>query len=289
MKIWPFIGTEAISSGELSPRTLKSGHDRIFRNVYAPNGRVLTSADKAVAAWLWSGRQATMAGLSAAALHGTQWIDPNKPAELYRRNGKPTTGILIHRDEVLPDECQLVRGISATTPARTAFDLGRRPGRTMAVVYVDALANATELSPDPMHELIGTHPGVRGLRQLREVLELMDGGAESPQETRTRLVLVDADLPKPETQICVGRWRIDMGYREFKVGVEYDGEQHWTDPRRRNHDIDRHADLSARGWIIIRVSADMLRYRREVIVERTCAALRAAGAEWPVIARRLGA
>jgi very-short-patch-repair endonuclease len=79
-----------------------------------------------------------------------------------------------------------------------------------------------------------------------------------------------------------------MGYREFKVGVEYDGEQRWTDPRRRAHDIDRHAELAALGWVIVRVSADILRYRRHVIVEGTCVALRAAGAEWPVIARILG-
>lgn len=155
----------------------------------------------------------------------------------------------------------------------------------MAVIYVDALANATGLLPRSIHPLIASHPGVRGLRQLRDVVELMDGGAESPQETRTRLVLVAAGLPKPETQIEVGCWRIDMGYREFQVGVEYDGEQHWTDPRRRTHDIDRHAELLALGWVIVRVSAELLRYRRAVIVERTCAALRAAGAEWPVIAR----
>jgi very-short-patch-repair endonuclease len=66
------------------------------------------------------------------------------------------------------------------------------------------------------------------------------------------LVLIDALLPKPETQIRVGRWRIDLGYREFKVGVEYDGVQHWNDNRRRAHDIDRAADLAARGWFIIR-------------------------------------
>jgi len=178
--------------------------------------------------------------------------------------------------------------MSMTTAARTAFDLGRRRGRTMAVVYVDALANATGLLPIEVQRLSSKHPGARGLRQLRDVLGVMDGGAESPQETRTRLVLVDAGLPKPETQIRVGRWRIDMGYREFKVGVEYDGEQHWNDPRRRAHDIDRAADLAARGWVIVRVSADILRLRGYVIVERTCEALRAAGAEWPVIASILG-
>jgi hypothetical protein len=120
----------------------------------------------------------------------------------------------------------------------------------------------------------------------------MDGGAESPQETRTRLVLIDAGLPRPTTQIIVygnfaGRRyaKVDMGYEDFKVGVEYDGEHHWTNPKQYEYDIDRHAELLARGWLIIRVSADMLRYRPHVIVERVCAALRVAGAEWPVIAR----
>ena len=80
-----------------------------------------------------------------------------------------------------------------------------------------------------------------------------------------------------------------MGYEDFKVGVEYDGEQHWTNPEQYAYDIDRHAELLARGWVIIRVSAEMLRYRPHVIVARACAALHAAGAEWPVIARILGA
>jgi very-short-patch-repair endonuclease len=283
----PFVGTEALARGDVSLRTLKSRYDRVYRNVYLPKGCEMTAAKRAAAAWLWSGRQSTLAGLSAAAVHGAKWIDPNLPAELYRRNGKPVEGILIHRDELLDDELQSVRGMFASTPARTAFDLGRRRGRTLAVVRMDALANATGLQPAPVGQLIRRHPGVRGLRQLRDVIELMDGGAESPQETRTRLVLVDAGLPRPTTQIVVDDWRIDMGYPEFKVGIEYDGKQHWTDPRQHQRDIDRHAELLAREWLIVRVSADMLRHRRDVILSRTCVSLRKAGAEWPVIARIL--
>jgi very-short-patch-repair endonuclease len=281
---WPFVGTEALARGAVSARALQRKYDRVYRNVYVPKGSELTPAKRAMAAWLWAGRHSTLAGLSAAAMHGTKWIDPSLPAELYRRNGKPVEGILIHRDELFDDERQLVRGISVTTPPRTAFDLGRRRGRTLALVGVDALANATGLPAPAVEKLIERHAGARGLRQLREVVELMDGGAESPQETRTRLVLVDAGLPRPQTQIVVAPWRIDMGWEEFKVGVEYDGQQHWTNPVQHTRDIDRHADLVARGWLIVRVSADMLRNRRDVIVSRTCAALRQAGAEWPVIA-----
>jgi very-short-patch-repair endonuclease len=284
---WPFLGTEALASGAVTERTLRSGHDRIYRNVYMPKGMEVTAATRAVAAWLWAGRDATVGGLSAAAVHGSKWIDPHLPAELFRRNGKPAEGILIHRDELLADEFHMVRGISVTTPARTAFDLGGRGHRTEAIIRLDALAIATGLTVSDVQPLIERHRGVRGLVQLRDALVQMDSGSESPQETRTRLVLIDAGLPRPQTQIEVGEWRIDMGYEEFMVGVEYDGEQHWTDPKQRAKDIDRHAELLSHGWVIIRVSADMLRYRKHVIVARVCAALRAAGAQWPVIARDL--
>ena len=111
----PFLGTEALARGAVTKRTLISRHDRIYRGVYQPKGVELTPARRAVAAWLWSGRQATVAGLSAAALYGAGWIDQRLPAELYRRNGKPVDGILIHRDALLADETRLIRGISATT------------------------------------------------------------------------------------------------------------------------------------------------------------------------------
>lgn len=289
----PFIGTEALAEGRVSRRGLRSRHEAVYRNVYVPKDQEVTACTRALAAWLWSGRSAIVAGLSAAALHGSQWIDPGLPAELYRRNGKPVDGIVIHRDELRDDEVCTVRGIPATTPARTAFDLGRRRGLTAAVIRLDALANATKLIGVEVEDLTRRHRGVRGLVQLRHAVDLMDSGAESPQETRTRLVLIDAGLPRPRTQIVVCDnygdpfARIDMGYEEFKVGVEYDGAQHWTDPARRAYDIDKHAELLAQGWRIIRVGADMLRYRRQVIVARTCAALHEAGAEWPVIARVL--
>lgn len=282
-------------AGRVTRRTLVSRYDAVYRNVYVCKGTEMTASTRAVAAWLWSGRQATMAGLSAAALYGTRWIETGEPAELYRRNGKPVDGILIHRDELAGDETRLVAGIATTTPARTAFDLGRRGDRAQAVTRLDALAQATDVCAADVLPLVERHRGVRGLVQLREVLDLMDDGAESPQETRTRLLLVDAGLPRPKSQIVVvgdfvGRKhaRIDMGYDEFKVGVEYEGAQHWTDPAVRANDIDRYAELAAQGWIIIRVSSDMLRYRPHTIVARTCEALRIRGAQWPVIARVLG-
>lgn len=73
--------------------------------------------------------------------------------------------------------------------------------------------------------------------------------------------------------------RVDMGYRSLKVGIEYDGPQHWTDPAQRQRDIDRHAALLALGWVIIRVTAGMLRRREATFIGRVEDAMYAAG--WP--------
>jgi hypothetical protein len=95
---------------------------------------------------LWAGRDATVAGLSAAELHGTKWIDAAGPAELIRI-GDAVHGIVIHRDKLAEDEVCVIDGMAATTPARTAFDLGRRGRLEIAIILLDALACATQLQP----------------------------------------------------------------------------------------------------------------------------------------------
>jgi very-short-patch-repair endonuclease len=279
---WPFVGTEAVAAGIVTRHDLAARYDAIYRNVYIPRGQQVTPAQKARAAWLWSRRHATVVSVSAAALHGAKWIDAQLPAELNQRSQHKTTGIVLHNDTLPSDEVVSIHGVSVTTPARTAYDLGRRYGRTLAVIRVDALLQATNLTLAEVDALIDHHHGARGIVQLREVVRLADAGAESPQETRTRLVLTDAGLRPRRTQIDVFNHfdhvgRIDMGWPEWKVGVEYDGEQHWTNPAIRARDIDRQAELEALGWRIVRVSADMLRFRSSTIVERTRAALHAAG------------
>lgn len=66
-------------------------------------------------------------------------------------------GIAIHRDALRDDEICHIRGIDATTPARTAFDLGRRKGLLSAVIRVDALAHQTGVTAEQVGTLIPRH------------------------------------------------------------------------------------------------------------------------------------
>jgi len=248
--------------------------------VYIAREAQLTAAAKAQAAWLSTG--ATLAGLSAAAVLGTKWLDGKAPAEIVRTNRQSQKGLVVRSYDLADDEVRIVRGMRVTTPARTAFDIGRGLPVLRAVPILDALFNATGIKPADVAALADRHPGTRGIRRLRAALELADGGAESPQETRLRLLLGCAGLPKPETQIefrglHTRRIRVDMGWREWKVAVEYDGIQHWDDPYQRAWDIERIALLEAAGWIVIRVSAAMLS-RPDALIERVKAKLRERGA-----------
>jgi len=99
------------------------------------------------------------------------------------------------------------------------------------------------------------------VRQLRELLPLVDAGAASPKESWLRLLLVDGGLPAPESQIPVLDGDspiafIDMGWRAIRLGVEYDGDQHRTDRRQYVKDLRRLPMLEKRGWEMIRVIAE---------------------------------
>ena len=50
--------------------------------------------------------------------------------------------------------------------------------------------NATDVKVDEIATVIDRHPGVRGLKQLLVTLALADGGAESPYESQTRVLLM---------------------------------------------------------------------------------------------------
>ncbi|MBJ8343350.1 DUF559 domain-containing protein [Antrihabitans sp. YC2-6] len=281
----PISGIDAVSAGLVTRWQLRTNFVRIHPDVFVHKDVELNAQTRAFAAACWAKGEATLVGHSAAALHGTKWLDPQLPAEVVLAgHTRPPKGIVVYRDVLSTNEQRIVAGIRATTPARTAFDLGRRLPRDEAVIVIDALCNATDLKPEQVLDLALRYPGSRGIVGLRRVLDLVDGGAESPPETRTRLLLIDDGLPRPDTQVKVRApdgtlvARSDLGWPKWKILVEYDGEHHWNDRMQRSNDIDRLARLEALGWRVVRVSAELLQDRPYVVIERVRAALRAAGA-----------
>lgn len=264
-----FVGSEALAAGRVNRYQLANTHQRLFPDVYAPRG-ALTLLDRTEAAWLWSGRQATVTGRAAAVLHGARWVDPDIPIELNFTNNRCPRGIVTRRETLLASELTHRGGLPVTTITRTAFDLARRATGRRGIADLDALANATRFRDSDVLEIADAHPHLRGVRRVPSVLSAVDAGAQSPQETYLRLHLVNAGFPRPTTQIpvarpCGRRYFLDMGWPDIKVAVEYDGEHHRTSRTAYTIDVERQDYLISLGWIVVRVLAD---HRRADVISR---------------------
>jgi hypothetical protein len=278
----PFIGSEAIAAGLLNKYQLHSRHVRLLRDVYLPRDVEVTAVVRGKAAWLWTGRRGVVAGLSAAALHGSKWVDADLLAEVVHTNRYPNAGVRVHGDHLADDEIATFGEMAVTTPERTAADLACWYPRSSAVAHIDALANATSLKVADAGQLLARHRGRRGIENARVALDLVGGGAQSPRETWLRLLLFDDGLPRPQTQIPVTDEMgkefayLDMGWEHLKIAVEYDGEQHRTSRSRYSWDVRRQEKIQRRGWVVIRVLAgdrpeDILRRVRDAFAFRASA------------------
>ncbi|UNB51441.1 hypothetical protein [Mycolicibacterium sp. YH-1] len=273
----PFVGGDAVAAGHLTRAQLRHRFRPIFHGIYVPRLHQPTLRERIDGAVL-AAPSAVISGVAASALHGARWVDDDVPVELVgacrRQRG------LVVRDETLAaGEVVEVDGIRVTTPARTAFDLARHLARGSAVARIDALLNARPFAVGDVELLAKVHRGVRGLTRLRAALPVVDGGAESPKETWLRLLFVDAGLPKPTTQVVIrtesGRYirRIDMCWEQFKVGAEYDGQQHLTERSQYTKDVWANRELQRLNWHVIHVikedrGADIVAHARDTLLSR---------------------
>jgi len=274
-----FIGSEAVANGVVTRHELQRWYRPFYPNVHAPRGSIPSLRDRTVGAWLWSKRNGIITGVAASALHGAEWVDDDVAVELLWNSTRPPKGIVVRNERISDDELVWVAGLPVTTPARTAFDLGRYLKRGQALARLDALMRATPFSVEDVMLLAKRYTGARGVARLKAVLPLVDGGAASPQESRLRLLFIDAGLPKPTTQITIydecGRYvrTIDMGWEDFLVGAEYDGDQHRTSRPQYVKDMRVWPKLAQLRWHVVRAiredrDDDLVRQAWEAMVSR---------------------
>jgi very-short-patch-repair endonuclease len=296
---WPdvFRGSAAVAAGLTTWGRLRGrGYRRVLPDVYArvrsePPDLALRSR---AAARLVEGR-GVLSGLSAAELLGASCAPPGAPAEVTLLDGgrfRPRPGLLVHRDAVAPGELWTIGDVVVTHPVRTAWDLARRLGFVEAVVAVDRLANHCRFNPDLVLNFPVRYPRARGNTRIHDVLAHAERYSGSPMESRLRMLLVRAGLPRPAAQWVVqdpvartAVW-IDLAYPELRIGIEYDGEEH-TRPDRVLRDIGRGTRLLDRDWLIYRYTRHEIRTRGQLIVDeisrarerRTIALARSAGSD----------
>lgn len=158
-------------------------------------------------------------------------------------------------DDIQAADLRVMGALQVTTPMRTAADLMRYAPRSDALVVADAYLHRDLLSQEVLRKSLVRWRGRRGVRQAYEIIDLADGRSQSGGESRMRLRVIDMGLPRPELQIPVldlfgiERYLLDLGYRRWRLGLEYDGEE-FHGPEHAEHDESRRTWIGGRGWTV---------------------------------------
>lgn len=239
----------------------------VLRSVLLHRSVVEDPRARARAAALVLPDRGAVCGETAAWLHGVDARPPGRhlhppelqcivPAGMVRRR-RPglacRVGILPAADVVM------VHGVPVTSPARTALDLARYAPQYVGLAALDAFAHAGSVSRPELLARVRELRGARNIARARQLIEICEPSTESAGESWLRLRLFQAGLPRPVPQISVrgrdGRevYRLDLGFPEERVGIEYDGEtHHFMTAEQQRADLDRRDDLQRRfGWRVV--------------------------------------
>ncbi len=203
-----------------------------------------------------------------------------RPREVQPIRRGPIAG---HRLDLLSQDIVMFRGLKLTSPERTWLDMARQLSRDELVAAGDYLVCSYRRSARVMREpvvdlgqlrgVLDRYKGVPGIPKARTAIDDVRVGVDSPQETRTRLLIVRCGFPEPQVNIPLtdpetGRRRwVDMGYPQLKLGIEYEGDQH-REREQWDSDIERDEIATRLGWRILRVTARHLTGTHPEIIDR---------------------
>jgi very-short-patch-repair endonuclease len=280
-----FRGRDAIRAGLLTRDNLRGrAWRKVFRDVYA-DARLACSLRKRclAATWYLMPPEAAVAGRSAARLYGIRLGGESDPIEVVTppaaRFG-PIEGLKVHLADLSEDDVRVIDGVRLTSPSRTGWDLVQWLSLPDAVAYLDVMIARRLVTAAALTDYARQRAGQRGWRKLLRAVSLADPAAESPQESRLRVRLVQAGLPKPVSQHVIERagsfvGRVDLAWPELRIAVEYDGRWH-ASPDQLDRDRARLNRLvTTDGWIILHVTARRLHDDFDGVVAEVRAAMHA--------------
>ena len=274
-----FRGSAQVRAGRLTKAQLRSSAwRRLFPDVYACASLPETHARRARAAAALAVPGACVSGRSAAVVWGVALAGADDDIELTVPPGcraGSIRGIQLSRRRLADDDVVVRDGVRVTTALRTAIDVARIQPIEEAVVALDQIVGAGLVTLEHLRRAAAELTGP-GCRSVRRAAELADGLAESPQETRVRLVVLGSSLPAPVAQYTIrsadGRFlaRGDFAWPDAKVLLEYDGIWHGQ-PQQVGRDRRRLNELTAAGWTVVFATAADLRDPVALIARLTAA------------------
>jgi hypothetical protein len=261
--------TQAGLSDRSLRRALRTGSIRpLLRGVFVDSTVTDSTELRALAVAQVLPAGAAVVRRTAAWLFGVDALEPGRhclppPVECAVPVGvEPLCrpGIACYVSPLSSDDVVQVGGVPCTTPVRTSVDLLRTAAPHVGLAAADALAHLGLVGVPDLLTALGAWEGYRGVVRARRLAALVEPATESPGESWLRLRIIDAGFPRPRVQIEIrtaeGRlvYRLDMGWPDRRLAVEYDGQDHHSSQSDRAHDAARRLDLQQTyGWTVVGV------------------------------------
>ena len=184
---------------------------------------------------------------------------------------RPTPGLMVHQRVGAP--LRRVEGRLATAPAWTAVEIARTLRRPRALATLDAALHSGACTSVELNSAIREQRGRRGIVKVRDLMEYVDGQAESPMESEARLVFIEGGLPLPELQYeivdrCGDLWRVDFAWPEAMVVAEYESMEWHASPEALKHDRIKTSRLQECGYSVVPIVVDDVRRKPFDLVAR---------------------
>jgi hypothetical protein len=242
---------------------------RIHPGVFCVGGAPATFEQRAVAAVAWAGAGSVASHATAA--HLWRFLD-EAPEELdlwtCRRRTRPPSGVCAHFTTALARrDCGKLRNVPVTSPARTLIDLAAvLPGHELEAALSQAIVDR-RVTAGVLRARVAemSRRGLQGPNALRKLLVQSEDRcrSSSPLERRVAAVPAGGTLPpfrrEHPAYVEGGVYYLDFAFPHFRVAVEADGRRWHPDPAAFQRDRDRHNDLTAAGWKVLRVTEQQVR------------------------------
>lgn len=260
------------SARGIAERQLRTGEwVRVRRGAYTPTaglsedrhirGRQLVLARAAAAVRQLTG-EVVLSHDTAATVWGLPLLDlpdVTHVVQRTRRAGNAADDVVRHHRPTATVDRETLHGLPVTSLARTVVDCACRLGVQAGLVVADA-ALAAGLKLGACADIVTSEPGSRGVRAARTVLTFADDGAESPGESLARWAILRSGFPAPQTQVAVethlGTFWLDLGWREWRLGVEFDGAVKYAGLTRETLVAEKRRQdaIEEAGWRLVRLS-----------------------------------
>lgn len=277
---------ELVAAGVTPAQLRTSAVTHHSRGLYVPAAHDMgTAAARVSVAALVVPPRGAVTGWAAAWLRGWPLHRSADAVEIVVPPGerrRPRPGVVFRESVEATTGVEVVRGLLVAAPDRTVYDALYDLPLPEAVVDLDAWLRDGCIDRGRLRAYLEATRGRRGVRTMRRALCLADARAESPMESRLRVLLIEEGLPPPVPQYALyddrNRFvaRIDLAYPECRLGIEYDGEHHW-EASAHVADRQRQRRVQRCDWELLRLTAADVYRNPESVVRDVADALRRRG------------